>query len=204
MVAVNYIGFLCGATIAQILFATVGINHIIDVMPFAAFAANLIIVVILAAVDADVIAVNVANIVVFNVFATTLATACIPVYTFGAPACAPATLVGVNFCCIVTPEHVAATLTGVEQFAEAILAVLLVIATSAHIAQSYDFAAIMANAIFVGTVWAKPTPLDITPAVLNGFGFSTAENLATICTFSIIFHVFHNIFHPFYKSVGGW
>ena len=171
-------------------------------MPFAAFAANLIIIAVFTAINTDVIAVNVANIVVFNVFVTMLAMACIPVYTFGAPACAVSALVGVNFCCIVAPEHVATTLTGVEQFAEAILAVLLAIATNAHIAQSYDFTAVMANAIFVGTVWAKPNALDITPAVLNGLELSTVENLVTICAFE--YHFFHNIFHPFYKSIGGW
>ena len=63
-------------------------------------------------------------------------------------------------------------------------------------------AAIMANAIFVGTVWAKPNALDITPAVLNGLELSTVENLVTNC--SSEYHFFHNIYHLFYKSVGGW
>jgi hypothetical protein len=157
-------------------------------MPLTAFAANLIIIAVFTAINTDVIAVNVANIVVFNVFVTMLATACIPVYAFGAPAFAAFALVGVNFCCIVTPKDVVATLASFKQLVEAIFAIPFIVAAKAHIAQSYNFTAIMANAVFVGTVWAKPNALDITPAVLNGFKLSAVENLVAI--FTSEFHFF--------------
>jgi hypothetical protein len=166
-------------------------------VPFAALAAYTVFVIVFTAVDANIVAVDIANVIVFDVCVTVFTMACIPVYTFRTPRFSVLALMGVNFCRIIAPEDVATAFTFSEQVVEATLAVLFIVTTNVHIAQSHDFTAVMANAVFVGAVWAKPNTLDVTPAVLNSLNLRAVENLVAVYTFKL--HLFQNISHLFIR-----